>query len=162
MNIMANKPKSKIVKNTAINRKYMAISLENNELYIEERRAFIDKFTVCDVTCKAYIENYKKLKKTNDDGSEIKLVLDMRIIPKALEIFDVHIERHILTNVFGAGKKKGYRSCKKIRDGIVHAMKQSELEELHERYVDLMNYMDAFLIHFIDKKYENGNLENQN
>ena len=154
MNNMSNKPKAKKVMSIAINRKYSAISLENNELYIEERRNFIDKFTVCDVTCKAYIENYKKLKKTNEDSSEIKLVLDMRTIPRALEVFDVHIERHILSNVFGAEKKKGRRSCKRIRNAIVHAMKQSELEELHERYYELMNYMDTFLKYFVDKEKE--------
>ena len=150
---MSNIPNAKSVMNIAINRKYTAITLENNELYIEERRLFIDKFTVCDYTCKAYVENYIISKKSNK-GKKIQPELNMRLIPNALKYFDVHIDERLLSNVFGSETAKGRRTCKKIRNGIVHAMKQSELEELHERYCELMNYMDEFLKYFVDDNKE--------
>ena len=121
---------------------------EENPLYIHERRLFIDKFTICDVTCKAYVEKYKEVKKTAEDGSEIKLVLDMRTIPHAFSFFNFEIPRHVLTPVFGANKGKGQKTCKKLRDGIVHAMNSSDLQEMHDRYDQLMALMDSFLSYF--------------
>ena len=81
---MSKEPDSKQVMKTAIRRKESAISLENNEIYIEERRKFIDKFTLCDVVCKTYIENYTKTQKTKADSKKINRELDMRIIPIAI------------------------------------------------------------------------------
>ncbi len=121
---------------------------EENALFIHERQLFIDKFTLCDVTCKAYIEKYKEVKKTAEDGSEIKLVLDMRTIPYALSFFELEIPKHVLTPVFGANKGKGQKTCKKIRDGIVHAMNISDLQEMHDRYDQVMAMMDTFLSYF--------------
>ena len=121
---------------------------EENALFIHERQLFIDKFTLCDVTCKAYIEKYKQVKRTAEDGSEIKLVLDMRTIPYALSFFKLEIPQHVLTPVFGANKGKGQKTCKKIRDGIVHAMNISDLQEMHDRYDQVMAMMDTFLSYF--------------
>lgn len=121
---------------------------EDNALFIQERRLFIDKFTLCDVTCKTYIEKYKEVKKTKEDGSEIKLVLDMRTIPHAFSFFKLEIPKHVLSPVFGANKGKGEKSCKKLRDGIVHAMNTSDLQEMHDRYDKLIAMMDVFLSYF--------------
>ena len=144
---MANKPTARTVRRLAISRLNNARALETNIDYLEERRAFIDTFTLCDVTCKAYIEEYKKVKHGSDDNN-IKLVLDMRVIPSAFERFDVNIARHFLTPVFGAGKTRNHKSCKKLRDGIVHAMNEGDLLEMHQRYTELMGYMNQFLSFF--------------
>ena len=145
---MANRPKAKSVKRLAKTRLETAKDNARDTLYLAERREFLDKFTLCDVTCKAYVEKYKKAKKVDDKGKEIKPVLDMRIIPTAFAYFDMSIDKHILTPVFGADKGKGHRSCKKIRDALVHSLSSAELEEMHERYSSLIKQMDAFLAYF--------------
>jgi hypothetical protein len=145
---MAGKPTAKTVKKLAMTRMNTTKQNEENALFIHERQLFIDKFTLCDVTCKAYIEKYKEVKKTAEDGSEIKLVLDMRTIPYALSFFELEIPKHVLTPVFGANKGKGQKTCKKIRDGIVHAMNISDLQEMHDRYDQVMAMMDTFLSYF--------------
>jgi hypothetical protein len=117
-------------------------------LFGEERKLFIDRFIKCEVVCKAYIEKYRQLQKVDEKGKEIKLDLDMRTIPSAFEKFDCGIDKHVLTPVFGSDKGKGHKSCKKIRDGIVHSMNTSDLQELHERYDKLMAQMVSFLSYF--------------
>lgn len=145
---MANKPTNKTVTAEAKKRYKSAKQLEENKTFTEERKNFIDKFTLCDVTCKTYVENYKKVKKNKDDGSEISFNLDMRTIPAALQCFGLDIPKHKLTPIFGAGKQRGQKTCKKLRDGIVHAMNEGDIIEMHERYNELMNYMNIFLRYF--------------
>lgn len=142
---MSNKPKSNTVQKQAINKMQKTLNLEQNPLYLEERRAFIDLFTVCDATCKIYIEQYKKLKKKNKDGSEIKNNLDMRTIPSAFRNFNIKFEDHELSVIFNADRTRGHKSCKKLRNGIVHEMNEGDLNEVHKRYSELMKYMNVFL-----------------
>ena len=145
---MAGKPSSKRVKALALSRLNSVNLNATDPLFLNERRAFIDKFIKCEVVCKAFVEKYKQLQKTDEKGREIKLLLDMRIIPSAFDRFDFHIDKHVLTPVFGGEKGKGHKSCKKIRDGIIHSLNISDLQELHDRYDILIMQMDRFLSYF--------------
>lgn len=123
-----------------------AIEVENNTEYLAIRNAFIDKFTLCDLSCKVLLEQYKKAKKKDD--KDFKLNLDMRTIPYAFSWAGVNVERHILNMIFGGSKKfnkRGSKSVKKIRNGIVHAMNSSDIEELLNRKDELMGIMDTYL-----------------
>ena len=145
---MSGKTSSKKVHTLALNRlKTVSLNI-TNPLFVEERKVFIDRFIKCEVVCKTYIEKYRQLQKVDEKGKEIKLNLDMRTIPSAFERFGFSIEKHVLTPVFGSDKRKGHKTCKKIRNGIVHSLNTSDLQELHERYDVLMEQMDAFLSYF--------------
>ena len=127
-----------------------AIKMEQNVDFLTIRNQFIDKFTLCDLTCKVVLEQYQKMRKRN--GEEIKLVLDMRTIPHAFAWAEIDVDRHILSSIFGGSKgfkKKGSKSAKKLRDGILHAMNADDLQELLERQNTLMAAMDTYLALFL-------------
>ena len=105
---MSNKPTTKTVKKLAQGRLNEARSVEEDDCFIAERRAFIDKFVSCEITCKAYIEKYKQLKIVNEKGKEIGINLNMRVIPSAFKCFDMSIDNHYLTPIFGSGTKRGH------------------------------------------------------
>ena len=145
---MSRKPKSKTVRQLAAARTATAQQYADNSLYLEERRAFLDKFTLCEIACKTYVEKYKAIKKTDGAGKEIQIRLDMRTIPHALLFFQSGIPKHMQTPVFGADKRVGHKTCKKLRDGIVHGLSGTDLQEMHNRYGELICQMDAFLAFF--------------
>lgn len=47
-----------------------------------------------------------------------------------------------------AEKKRGHKSAKKLRDGIMHAMNDDDLNEVIEREEFLYGRMDEFLSYF--------------
>lgn len=113
------------------------------------RKNFIDKFTMCDLVCKILLENYHKY---NGNLKQSKhACLDMKTIPAAVSLHGLSIPRHILSGIFGGSKqfiKRGTKSAKKLRDGIVHAMNKDDIQEVVLRYTDLMKLMDDFLSYF--------------
>ncbi len=146
---MARKTKKKYTIKTAKNRltnaRHIATDLSTRGI----RYAFIDKFTLCDLTCKAVLESYEKAKGTFKQGSFMDL--NMKRIPSAMNHFGLSIPKHILNGVFGGSaqyKKRGTKSAKKLRDGIVHGMNKEDIKEVVSRNTDLNNLMDTFLSYF--------------
>ena len=147
---MAKKTKRKYTLSTTKKRLAAARTEASDAGSQSIRREFIDKFTLCDVTCKSVLEFYAKAKGTYKPGSFINL--DMRIIPHAMNFFKLTIPQHVLNGVFGGSgqyKKRGTKSAKKLRDGIVHAMNKEDIGEVVTRNTDLNNLMDAFLAYFL-------------
>lgn len=143
---MAKKKKSAPAKAQAQQKLRVAITTEQDANFLAVRNRFIDKFTLCDLTCKAILEYYKKAKKR--EGEEIKCVLDMRVIPFAFSWANIEVKRNVLNLIFGGSKsfkKRGSKSAKKLRDGIVHAMNADDLQELVARQAELTAAMDAYL-----------------
>ena len=143
---MPKKTKKKFINSRVVEKIEKCITLENNQEYLEIRRAFIDKFTLCDMSCKVVIEHYKKIKKRENE--EIKLLLDMRVIPFAMQTCGYSFDRNLLNKVFGGSRsfiKKGSKSAKKLRDGIVHAMNEDDLKEMMARSEELFSAMNNYL-----------------
>ena len=72
----------------------------------------------------------------------------MRSIPSALNDYGYDIQKHILSDIFSSGKKRGSKSAKKLRDGIMHAMNEDDLNEIIDREDFLHSRMDEFLKYF--------------
>lgn len=141
--------KTKYTINTAKTRLKEASLVSTNDKYTENRIAFMDKFTLCDLTCKAVLESYNKAAGKNKPNTYTNL--DMRVIPAAMEYFNVGVPKHILSNVFGGSgnyKKRNTKSAKKLRDGIVHAMNEQDISELIKRHDELKDSMNSFLAYF--------------
>lgn len=113
------------------------------------RYQFLEKFTLCEICCKAILKEYKKNNKTY--SSETNLKLDMREIPAALKYAGYSIDEALLSIIFaGSGnfKKRGSKSAKQLRNGIVHNLCESDIEEVCKRYLYLCAAMDNFLNYF--------------
>lgn len=146
---MAKKAKRKLTLSTAKKRLSVARTTSADMAIKIQRHDFIDKFTLCDVTCKAVLESYAKAKGTYKPGKFVDL--NMKSIPHAMNYFGLSIPKHVLNGVFGGTgqyKKRGTKSAKKLRDGIVHAMNKEDISEVVSRYDDLMTLMDTFLSYF--------------
>ena len=137
------KLKSAHVKRTTYRKFEKAQSVLTNFQYVQAKDEFLSKFALCEIVCKSVIEYYKKAQDESVDIKEIKL--DMRSIPSAFAKFNYDIDRHILTEIFGASKKRGQKSAKKLRDCIVHALSEEDILEVIDRRVYLYSVMDSFL-----------------
>lgn len=84
---------------------------------MQKRRAFINKFVQCEIACKHIVESYKRHKKDLKPGEYV--TLDMRHIPAAMTTYGYDIPKHILSDIFSDSKKRGKKSAKKLRDGIM-------------------------------------------
>ena len=113
---------------------------------MQKRRDFINKFVLCEIVCKHIVEAYKRHQKDLKPGEYI--TLDMRHIPAAMTLYRYSIPKHVLSDVFGSGKKRGQKSAKKLRDGIMHAMNDDDLNEVIEREEFLYGRMGEFLSYF--------------
>ena len=145
---MSRRPTPKTVKQLAMTRLASATQISKNPLFLDERGEFLDRFTLCEIVCKAFVEKYKLVKKKDEKGKEILIRLDMRTIPHAFDYFQCGVPKHVQTPVFGAEAKRGRKTCKKIRNGIVHELNGADLQELHDRFEALMGQMDLFLSFF--------------
>lgn len=117
-----------------------------NQAKMEKGVKFIIKFILCEVACKHIVEAYKKQEKSLKPGQYI--TLDMRHIPAAMSMYEYSIPRHLLSEVFSGNKKRGTKSCKKLRDGILHALDENDLDEIISREDALHKSMDDFLKYF--------------
>lgn len=137
------KLKATHVKRTTYKKYEKAQSVLTNVQYLHAKDEFLSKFALCEIACKSVIEYYKKAQDESVDIKEIKL--DMRSIPAAFAKFNYDIDRHILTDIFGASKKRGQKSAKKLRDCIVHALSEEDILEVIDRRAYLYSVMDSFL-----------------
>ncbi len=114
-----------------------------NAQYMQAKDEFLSMFVLCEIACKSVIEQYKKAINETVELNSIKL--DMRSIPPAFSLFQYEIEKHILSSIFGASKKRGKKSAKKLRDGIVHNLSEEDIKEVMDRKEELLEHMNAFL-----------------
>ncbi len=124
-----------------------------------KRNIFIDKFILCEIACKHIVKAYKRQQKSLKPGSYI--TLDMRHIPTAMSTYEYLIPRHILSEVFSGNNqygKRGSKSCKKLRDGIMHAMSENDLNEIIVREGQLHRSMDTFLSYFSESGIKNSSI----
>ena len=110
----------------------------------EKKEAFIDKFSECEVYCRSilvpyYKENYPEIKEDQIglDRKEIKVAFEERGIT-----FD---DAKLLTRLFGADDKAGSRSCRILRNKILHEMMLSSIREVCTRSDELMSDMNSFI-----------------
>lgn len=105
--------------------------------------SFLEKFMLCETACKEILLAYWKEKKQEVDKSSIKL--DMKSIPSAMNKAGYKIDKPLLAYIFGSERKRGEKSAKKLRDGIVHSMMIEDMTEVLIREQDLMGRMEHFL-----------------
>ena len=71
--------------------------------------------------------------------------LNMNSIIPCMYFYNFNFDNGILNKIFGSNAKRGQKSCKKLRDGIVHYFSANDGYELNKRFDELIDYMDKFL-----------------
>jgi len=136
----------------SVTRKNASSKLEKVKILMDDAtkmqkcQEFINKFILCEIACKHIVEAYKKHKKSLKPGEYI--TLDMRHIPAAMTEYKYAIPKYVLSDVFGSCKNDDSKSAKKLRDGIMHAMSEDDLNDVIRREEFLHGRMDEFLSYF--------------
>lgn len=100
---------------------------------------FIEKFVLCEIATKNVLSYYGKEK----DVEKIKMRLDT--IKVALCHAQYDVDNEMLEKMFKAKKKRGERSARDLRNGIVHDLKVPDIQEVIGRKDELFNLMDRYL-----------------
>lgn len=100
---------------------------------------FIEKFVLCEIATKNVLSYYGKEK----DVKKIKMRSDT--IKAALRHAQYDVDNEMLEKMFRAGKKRGERSARDLRNGIVHDLKVTDIQEVIGRKDELFNLMDRYL-----------------
>ena len=123
-------------------------SLNNKLLYFNDennlkKNAFLDKFYMCEFIIKELMYHYFHCKNSFTPRKDIKL--NMIVIKNSLSFFGYSFDDILLNIIFGASDKRGNKSCKKLRDSLVHNYSSNDCYEVCNRYDDLISYMDEFI-----------------
>ena len=109
----------------------------------EKINKFKEKFGVCEIVYKVILEEHQ-FNKTGRRSERLKV--DMKQAPYALDYAGYDFDKNLLTHLFGAKVKVGFRTVKKLRDSLTHSVNPKAVEELINREVELHSYMDQFLL----------------
>ena len=108
----------------------------------EKINRFKEKFGVCEIVYKVILEDHQ----FNKTGKHLeRLQVDMTQAPHALTYAGYDFDKNLLTHLFGAEKRIGRRTVKKLRDALTHSVNQKAIDELIDREEELHGYIDQFL-----------------
>ena len=98
------------------------------------------------VFARLFIRLYLKIISLTKTGKHLeRLQVDMTQAPHALTYAGYDFDKNLLTHLFGAEKRIGRRTVKKLRDALTHSVNQKAIDELIDREEELHGYMDQFL-----------------
>ena len=109
----------------------------------KKKDEFLEKYMICETVCKQILIAYKKGTGKEFNPDDIKL--HMQEITAAMKYSAYPFSSDTLKAIFGSEKKRNSKSCKKLRNGIVHSMDVNDITEVSERYQELTLAMDTFL-----------------
>ena len=116
---------------------------QDNHRAIKDR--FLEKFMLCEIGYKELLKHYYKSrnKKFNEDD----LKLSMQTIPKVLSHFRISIDMQTLKEIYSTAnefKKRGTKSARMLRNGIVHDLNVQDTGEVIDRQEHLFQVLDLF------------------
>lgn len=117
---------------------------------------FLEKFIFCEIPTKAALDFYYAQKGEQKDVKSI--TMSYSIIKAALKKSGYNPDEDILEKVFKANNKKGEKSARDLRNGIVHDLNVKDLMEVMSRKDELFKLLDdyyEFLIQPIEQGYHN-------
>lgn len=119
-------------------------TMQEDEDTIKRIERFKTKFANCEVVYKIILNEYRH-EKEGEYPDPRKMKLHMNQVTNALAFAGYDYDNSLLTKLFSAEAHVGRRSVKVIRDLLTHGMKQSAIDELLSRELELNGYMDDFL-----------------
>ncbi len=112
----------------------------------EARDSFIEKFIICETIYKIVLKRYLQVNNMFIDDGKMKIQLAQ--VKSALKSAGYSPDEGLLDRIFsGSGKyiKAGSKSARKLRNGIEHEMNVGDLQEVKDRYDELVKDMESFI-----------------
>lgn len=104
---------------------------------------FIETFILCEIATKVVLAYYYKVNDKEKNIEDIELGLNS--IKPALRLAQYEITDDVLEKMFKAKKKRGERSARDLRNGIVHNLTVKDIQEVISRKDELFSLMDGYL-----------------
>lgn len=114
------------------------------------KNVFIEKFVLCEIATKSVLSYYYKV--NGKEKADKNIELGLNTIKPALHLAKYDIADEVLEKMFKAKMKRGERSARDLRNGIVHDLAVRDIQEVISRKDELFNLMDNYLSIFIGEK----------
>ena len=128
------------------NRVIHNVTSKKNYLDKEDHRlikdAFLEKFVLCEVPTKAALSFYYAQNGEPKDVESIEIAYTT--IRAALKKSGYEPDDDILRRVFKANNKRGEKSARDLRNGIVHDLNVNDLMEVMDRKDELFKLLDDY------------------
>jgi len=127
--------------------KYNEINTKLNEENVRESRdVFIEKFILCETLYKIVLKKYLVInnKYTSDGAMKIQIKQVKAALKKAGYTVDDDLMDRLFSGT-GIFSQRGSKSARLLRNGIEHEMNVKDLQEVVDRYQNLISDMDTFL-----------------
>lgn len=96
---------------------------------------FLSSYFICDTVGRKLVVSI------DIEQSELRLI----DVKKAIKHFGLSIDDNVLKAIFSKEKILNKRSCKFLRNQLVHGLSKSAASEIVRRNSELLNYMNVFL-----------------
>lgn len=101
---------------------------------------FFNLYIICEITARRLVRYYREAK--SDASNLISPSIDSAVntfFPSKSNSIDVK-------KIFeGSEGKRGYKSCRQLRNGYLHSLSSSDKKEIEDRFEDLKTSMSAWL-----------------
>lgn len=132
--------------------KYTMKKLQEIDAFLAQKEVrqikndFLEKYMISETACKVIILQYQKATGKKSKKAGLKgIELQMKTIKAAIKFAGYPISDSMLDIIFGASEKRNQKSCKKLRNAIVHMMSVKDIQEVVDRHETLNAEMQQFL-----------------
>lgn len=144
-NMSIDETKKQVLKKLIALEKIIADITDNSEIIF----SFLQKYIVCEICYKALLLVFRADKGKCISDSSLKV--NVGEVKKVFAYFGYVVDVSTIEAVYSSEDHTGRRSCKKLRDNVVHGLKKSYLEEIVSRSIELHEKMDVILCSFKDE-----------
>ena len=132
------KLRNKIIQNVNSRRNFL-----NRDGYRDAKDSFIEKFILTEIAVKSILADYYKKKGENKEVESIEM--GITTIKAALKMAGYAIDDDIVDKMYKAKQKRGVRSARDLRNGIVHDLNVKDIQEVFDRKTELDDLLNTFL-----------------
>jgi len=107
--------------------------------------SFLLKFVAFEAVARKIWNYSRKIKKK--DASDSYASIPAPSLNKALKAFGIQLNELVVERLLSSDlTKRGSKSARNLRNAIVHQWKESDCDEVKQRYSDLTKDIDLFLV----------------
>lgn len=132
------KLRNRVIQNVNSRRNFL-----NRVGYRETKDEFIEKYVLTEVAIKNILSSYYKFK--GDEKEVESIEMGLTTIKAALKLTGYVPEDNTIDKMYKAKQKRGLRSARDLRNGIVHDLNVQDIQEVIDRKDELFKLLDDFL-----------------
>ena len=132
------KLRNKVMQNISSRQNYL-----NRTGYREAKDQFVEQFILCEIGIKTILSFYYKNR--GEEKAIENLEMPITTIKAALKDAKITIDDDTINKMFKAKQKRGARSARDLRNGIVHDLNVRDIQEVIDRKKELLSIMEIFI-----------------